>query len=461
MGHTESISASEIPVGIYVRMSLDIRGDELGVKRQEKFCRQVVAERGWTEVEVYQDNDLSAWRKGVVRPAFRRMLDDIASGRISGIVVYNLDRFLRQIRELEEVIDVCEVAGRTNVASYERDLDLTTAEGRFYARLMVSVAQKSSDDTSRRLKFKYDQMAEQGIAHSGPRMFGYQSDRVHADPVEAAIVREMIDRVFTGESARSIALDLNARGVRGAGGGKWDSTGVRGLIKNPRLAGLRVHRGAVVGPGAWEPIIDAATHERIKAYYDDPMRKVNRPPRVRLLTGLVYCGLCNGRLNYSGKLGQLRCFKSPANGACGRVFINAQYTEDYVTSMVLASGRELLLKRKAESGEAEVLKEIARLEDRKDELGDMYAQGELERPDYSTAYRAITGRLSLARKELNAINVEMAVDKALSAITAWDTATLDQRRLVLMRYLERVRVMRVGKESGAFDPNRIQLDWAR
>jgi site-specific DNA recombinase len=453
------MSQTPVRAGIYARISEDKKGDMLGVSRQERLCRDKAGVLGWEVVEVYVDDDISAW-SGKRRPSYRRMLEDIASGRITGMVVYDLDRLHRRPKELEEFIEVCERAGVKSLATVSGDVDLSTEHGRLHARIMGAVAMGSSDATSRRLKDKHDEMATNGLPH-GPRTFGYQSDRMHVDPIEAGVIREMIQRVFTGESARSIALDLNARGVRGAGGGKWDSTGVRGLIKNPRLAGLRVHRGAVVGPGAWEPIIDAATHERIKAYYDDPMRKVNRPPRVRLLTGLVYCGLCNSRLNYSGKLGQLRCFKSPANGACGRVFINAQYTEDYVTSMVLASGRELLLKRKAESGEAEVLKEIARLEDRKDELGDMYAKGELERPDYSTAYRAITGRLTLARKELNAINVEMAVDKALSAITAWDTATLDQRRLVLMRYLERVRVMRVGKESGAFDPNRIQLDWAR
>src|SRR4051794_7785727 len=62
--------------GIYVRISQDHRGEGLGVARQEQDCRRLVAERGGEVVDVYNDNDKSAYRKKV-RPNFQRMLDDI------------------------------------------------------------------------------------------------------------------------------------------------------------------------------------------------------------------------------------------------------------------------------------------------------------------------------------------------------------------------------------------------
>jgi len=67
----------------------------LGVQRQLEDCRKLAAGRGWTVAEEYTDNDVSAY-SGKPRPAYARMLADLAAGERDAVIVYNLDRLHRR-----------------------------------------------------------------------------------------------------------------------------------------------------------------------------------------------------------------------------------------------------------------------------------------------------------------------------------------------------------------------------
>ena len=91
------------------------------VRRED--CLPWRRQLGWPVAEVYVDNDVSAY-SGKPRPAYRRMLRDIKDGTRDALVVYDLDRLVRQPRELEEFFDICDAAGLTSFASVTGDLDL-------------------------------------------------------------------------------------------------------------------------------------------------------------------------------------------------------------------------------------------------------------------------------------------------------------------------------------------------
>src|SRR5215213_8004225 len=73
-------------VAIYVRISDDREGAGLGVARQEADCRQRAETAGWSVVDVYCDNDLSAY-SGKPRPEYRRMLRDLEDDRVDVVAV--------------------------------------------------------------------------------------------------------------------------------------------------------------------------------------------------------------------------------------------------------------------------------------------------------------------------------------------------------------------------------------
>lgn len=73
---------------VYLRISSDPTGNALGVARQREDCQKLWASRGWLPIE-YCDNDTSA-SSGKRRPAYQRMLTDIADVRVGAVVAWDL-----------------------------------------------------------------------------------------------------------------------------------------------------------------------------------------------------------------------------------------------------------------------------------------------------------------------------------------------------------------------------------
>ncbi|MDQ1563775.1 MAG: hypothetical protein QOI14_726, partial [Actinomycetota bacterium] len=91
-------------IGAYNRISLDIQGEALGIARQAQDNLEQATRRNWQIVESYTDNNLSAYKRSVIRPAFEKLLSDLESGRLDGFVAYDIDRLWRQPSDLERVI---------------------------------------------------------------------------------------------------------------------------------------------------------------------------------------------------------------------------------------------------------------------------------------------------------------------------------------------------------------------
>src|SRR3954464_3918895 len=124
--------------GIYARISSDRERDGLAVGRQLEDCERLAEERGWRVVERYVDQDVSAY-KGRLRPAYRRLLADLRSGVVDGVIVYHLDRLHRQPAELEEFFNVCTAAGVDDLATVTGRINLADADGQFQARILGAV----------------------------------------------------------------------------------------------------------------------------------------------------------------------------------------------------------------------------------------------------------------------------------------------------------------------------------
>ena len=110
------------------------------------------------------------------------------------------------------------------------------------AQIVGAAAQYESKLKGERVRAKHAQNARDGKSHGGPRPFGYERGspgELVIKPDEAAVIREMADRVLAGESVRSLAIDLTARGVPTVKGAiRWAPTTVVGVLRSPRLAGL-------------------------------------------------------------------------------------------------------------------------------------------------------------------------------------------------------------------------------
>lgn len=290
-------------VALYVRISDDPNEARLGVGRQAEDGRLVAQARGWEVADVYEDNDISAYSRKVVRPAFERMLADLKAGDIDGIVVYDVDRFSRQPRDLERAIDIYEGRPGLVFATVQGDVDLQTADGRTWARMMVAFANKSSADTGRRVARKHLELARKGIPNGGFRAFGWSEDRISLHKSEAGLARKAIADTIAGRSATAICREWNDAGVTTTQGNAWLPRSLRQYLRNPRLAGYRIHHGEILMDehgrpveGQWEPLIDPTTWDRLQIVVSKPDGRGRIPrkgARRYLLTGLIRCGKCS------------------------------------------------------------------------------------------------------------------------------------------------------------------------
>jgi DNA invertase Pin-like site-specific DNA recombinase len=203
---------------IYARISMDRTGAGLGVERQLEDGRALAADREFDVVEVFSDNDVSAY-SGAKRPGYEALLDLVKRGGIDVVIAWHVDRLHRSLADLETYIEACEPTSVSTLTVRAGELDLSSASGRMMARVLGSIARHESEQKSERVRRARRQAAESGRAH-GRLGYGYD-DRQRIIPSEAAVVREVADRVLRGETLMSIARDLNERGVPSPGAGGW------------------------------------------------------------------------------------------------------------------------------------------------------------------------------------------------------------------------------------------------
>lgn len=292
-------------VGIYLRISDDREGRELGVERQDEDCRALADRLGDEVVDVYKDNDISAsTRSKKVRPEYRRLLADARSGIITKIVAYTSGRLTRRPRELEDQIDLAEKYGTKFQYVASPSFDLNTAAGRRVARILAANDAGEAEDISERVIRSKAQAREQGKFPGGRRPFGFEPDGVTHRQAEADAIADAIPRALAGEPLRSIYTEWNERGFRTTTGQKWEGTHFRRMLARPRNAGLigvrRDSTTRVDGPAEWKPIVDREMWEAFIALIDDPSRAKNVGNwSLRLVGSFLYRCEC-GELVKSG-----------------------------------------------------------------------------------------------------------------------------------------------------------------
>ncbi|WP_010358436.1 recombinase family protein, partial [Streptomyces acidiscabies] len=135
---------------IYCRISQDRTGAGLGIDRQREDCEALAARMGWEVVEVYVDNDVSAF-SGKLRKGYRQMLADLNDGKATIVIVWHTDRLHRSPTELEEYIDLSDRRGIATHTVQAGSIDLTTPSGRMTARILGAVARQESEHKGERV----------------------------------------------------------------------------------------------------------------------------------------------------------------------------------------------------------------------------------------------------------------------------------------------------------------------
>lgn len=464
-----NVSSGDGPrrAAIYTRISADLNGDALGVQRQEEDARKLCAARGWEVVEVFCDNDRSAYSQRKPRPAYQAMLDAVRAGRIDVIVAWHPDRLHRRLRELVPFIDLINEHGVQVETVTAGRYDLSTPTGRMHARIVGSVAEYESEHKAERIRRKLEQNAVDGREHGGSRPYGWSRDRKSIVPEEAAAVREATARILAGESIKSVARALNDAGYRTATGRPWRDVTVRDMLLRPRNAGLRIHHGQVVGRGEWEPIISVEDFHQVEAILKNPARRTNPVGggRKYLLSTVARCGVCDGPI----VAGRSKPYKGKS-----RVIYRCQYgshvsriqerADEVVTKLILCrlsrpDARELLAEPDQVDRAREAAARVAELQDRLKSAAEAYAAGAITLAQLTTINGALRPLLDKAQAEAASPSRAQMLGEIVTQDPreVWKRLKPEQRRAVV-DLLMTVRILPTRPGPG-FDPASVEITW--
>jgi DNA invertase Pin-like site-specific DNA recombinase len=459
--------------GLYARISSDAEGNRLGVDRQRADCRALAARLGWTIADEYVDDDRSAFN-GKVRPQYRRMLGDIKARAIDGVLVYNQDRLHRQPRELEAFLDLCQSVNLTALASVEGDINLASSDGRMVARMLAAMASKSSEDTSRRIRRKNLDLAQQGLpGGGGSRPYGYKADRATVEPAEAAVIREAAAHAMAGGSLRAIATDLNARGVRTVSGRPWTIQVLGRMLRSARVSGQREYHGEIVAVGTWEPILTPEQTNRLRIALAGPDRATRRTVRRYLLSGgLLRCGLCGEVLRARPQADGARryvCIKGPGQPGCGRMAIKAEPVEAFVTEAVTLRLDSPMLaatlagKVRDDAALSEMQTFLAEDQAQLIELAEVYGARTISLSEYLAARKPIQQRIDAFRRQLAKVTQTEALDRYVGSAAVlregWADLPISRQHAIIAAVLDHAVVSPAVPGRAAFDPARLAPLW--
>jgi DNA invertase Pin-like site-specific DNA recombinase len=465
-----------VRAAVYCRISSDPTGRALGVDRQRADCTTLALARGWDVAMVLTDNDISAF-SGKTRPRYELLLNAIRSGAVNAVVAWHADRLHRSPRELEQFIELVEAHGVTVETVRSGHHDFTTAHGRLMARLTGAVARSESEQKSERITRALQQRRAQGKPH-GATSYGWRREydtagraREVVHEAQAAVVRELADRIVRGDSLRAICRDLDDRGVPAPAGTTWRPSTVSRTVRRERNVALVVHTEnnvrQVVGDGDWPAILPRGLFDQVCAILTDPARKTTTATASKhLLSGLGTCGVCGATLRSatatSGSGRKFPVYRCSAKGCVSR---EQTHIDDYVTRLVVGAlaapdAADLLVQERGPEA-AQAADEAASLRARLDTAADEYADGKIDARQLERITAKLRPRIAAADAASRIIDDRPILDGIVGAddvAAVWATLPLSRQRAIVDMYVT-VRLDKKSRRGRGLDLDGVVITW--
>lgn len=415
-------------------------------------------------------NEYDAYR--VIRPVWHTALHALRTGQIDCLVVWDLDRLARDLRDLEDGIEVVEhFPGTTILSATASSIDLTTDAGRAWARVMVTMNNKQSADTARRVKREHASAAQAGIPRGGTRPFGYEDDKSTIRPDEAALIREAAELLLGGSSLSAICRDWEDRGVVTSRGNPWNNATLRLMLLNPRLAGWRARRGEIVTSedgkpvrGLWEPVLDQETFDRLSHMLTSRDTVKNRTGvRKYMLSGILRCGVCNTGMtgNYRSSLDtfQYKCNAASKRQTGHSLSVSGPPVDAIVSAQVglrvvgqeVATGGDLHFDGDARLKELDQMIEEA--------MAELRANPSMSRVIYAHVGALEAERLQMQERRSLWLASTLGPPSADVTADEWLSFDVEEKRAHVLKHLEAIVVSPATRPARMFDPERLVFVW--
>ena len=409
--------------GIYIRVSTEHQAREgFSLGEQEEKLLQLCKFKELEVYNVYKDAGISA-KDMEHRPQFQEMLKDMKEGKLNYIVAYKLDRITRSVRDLEELISVLEQYNCFLLCDRD-DVNTSTANGRFFVRMLTVLSQLEIEIVSERTKFGLNGAIKSGHI-PGQRPFGYKSaedKRMVIDNSTRHYVEKIFDMYLEGKSFQQIANYFKENNIYPKK--NWKDTTIQKIIDNKiymgdyeqyKRIGKQENLEPIVYMNVVEPIISRAKWEECQRQKERNQRIYTRH-RVYTFFQRLKCPNCCRIMKCKGSGGTKRKYMYYTCEHC-RINFNEDHVEhllrDFIYDLLeydMAVKKFFLpvLEDKTNNIDTTSIdKEIRDLEKQRNRIKDLYIKGIVEIDDFKEDYKLIEDKLAnLESKKLELINLE-------------------------------------------------------
>ena len=407
--------------GIYIRVSTEDQAREgFSLGEQEEKLRQLCKYKGFEIFKVYKDAGISA-KDMKNRPAFQTMLEDMKNGLINYIVAYKLDRVTRSVRDLEVLISTLEKYHCYLICDRD-DVNTSTANGRFFVRMLTVLSQLEIEIVSERTKFGLNGAIKAGHI-PGKCPLGYyraQDKTLKIDNATKDIVVRIFEMYLEGKSYQTIANILNKEKVLYPEVKHWIDSSINRIINNKIYMGdyerykYDNDRETELFMDVVPPIITRAMWEEVQKQKETNQRAYCRD-RVYIFFQKLLCPTCGQIMTCKGTGGKKSKYMYYFCDTC-KLYYNEDEIEncliDYILDLVeydfhVKKYFYPILAEKKDDESKKIDEEIKKLQQQKDRLKNAYINGILEMGDFSEDYKLIEEKLSiLENKRIDALDFD-------------------------------------------------------
>jgi site-specific DNA recombinase len=455
--------------GIYIRVSTINQVDKDSLTTQEERLISYCKGQGIESYTLYRDAGVSA--KNTERPALNQLMKAIKNNEITAVFVTKIDRITRSIKDLINLVDFFE---KQNVKfiSIADNIDTSNAMGRFMQYLLGIIAQLEREMTAERVSTDMHHRAQKGKWNGGIVPYGYatqaflynkyksqddnleqaftKTSKICPEPKKLYIYSEeskYIEWIFNHflqtNSVRKTAIELNNRGVKTRKGNHWPSSTIHRILRSPIYIGKISYGKRKTSPngklvpqdkstwtvvdGEHEAIIEDEIYNKVQNKLSEIHRKPVKQGRTYLLSGLLRCGKCKGRMSgqtftkkQSNKsYSYYKCANRLQKGtaACEGLSLPAIAFEDFIIQSLMKqsdnkeflSDKEKMIEmiksgiktKEKESDIVEMKKAISKNQQKLNRLLDKLEDGIITDEDFTPRYNSI-------KSEINRIEIEVA-----------------------------------------------------
>lgn len=291
---------------IYARYSSHSQRDA-SIEQQIEACKRFAERNAIAIVSIYEDRATTGTNDN--RPGFQRMVKDAERGDWEYVIIYTLDRFARNRYDSAVYKRRLKECGVKVLSAMEQISDDPT--GILMESLLEGLAEYYSSELSRKIRRGMDDNASKCLCN-GHIPYGYRrgaDGRFEIEENEAAIVREIYQRIRSGDKLIDLINDINNRGILNKRGNAWTHSTFNSMLSNERYTGIYIY-GNMRTPGGMPRIIEQDLYDEVQLILHtkkNPRKNAVVPadsgttiPRRRrqqngiyYLTGKLFCGHCH------------------------------------------------------------------------------------------------------------------------------------------------------------------------